>query len=158
MSDVRPIPEGYHTVTAYMVVRGAAQAIDFYRRAFGAEELFHMDGTGGTIAHAEMRIGDSIVMIGDAMPEREAYAPSDLTPSTSPVQLFIYTEDVDAAFQRAIDAGAKVEMPLENMFWGDRYGKLVDPYGHRWSMATHIEDVPPEEMERRMAAAFAVSS
>ena len=155
MSKVRPIPEGYHTVTPYLAVRGAAQALDFYRRAFGADVFVEMPGPDGAVMHAEMRIGDSVVMVGEAMPERGAFAPTDLTPATSPVGLFIYTENVDADFQRAIDAGAKVEAPLENMFWGDRYGKLVDPFGHRWQLATHVEDVAPEEMERRMASMFA---
>lgn len=155
MSEVRPIPEGYHSITPYLAVRGAAEAIEFYRRAFGAQEIMRMAAPDGAIGHAEMRIGDSMFMLGEAMPERGAHAPQDFSPAGSPVSLFVYTEDVDALFARAVEAGARVDTPLENMFWGDRFGKLVDPFGHRWSLATHVEDVTPEEMERRMAAVFA---
>jgi PhnB protein len=153
---VKTIPEGYHTMTAALTVNDAARAIDFYKRAFGAEEKFRMEGPQGKIGHAELKIGDSILMLGDEMPGMGNRAPSTL--GGSPVNLFLYVNDVDAAFKRAVDAGAKVDMPLADMFWGDRYGKLTDPFGHTWSMATHKEDVAPEEMKKRADAAMAKMS
>jgi PhnB protein len=153
---VKTIPEGYHTMTAALTVNDAARAIDFYKRAFGAEEKFRMEGPHGKIGHAELKIGDSILMLGDEMPGMGNRAPSTL--GGSPVNLFLYVNDVDAAFKRAVDAGAKVDMPLADMFWGDRYGKLTDPFGHTWSMATHKEDVAPEEMKKRADAAMAKMS
>lgn len=149
MSPVKPVPDGYHTVTPMLVIRGAGAAIDFYRKALGAEELFRMPGPGDAILHAEIRIGDSIVMLGDESPEMGASAPP--TFGGTPVSLMLYVPDVDASFARATAAGCTVLMPPTDMFWGDRYGKLQDPYGHQWAMATHKEDVPPEEMARRMA-------
>ena len=151
MSLVQPVPEGYHAVTPYLTIRGAAKALDFYAKAFGAEELFRMPGPGDTVMHAEMRIGDSIVMLGEEAPERGATAPPTL--GGSAVSLLLYVRDVDASCTRAVGAGCTVQMPPTDMFWGDRYAKLQDPFGHLWGIATHKEDVPPEEMARRMAAA-----
>jgi PhnB protein len=145
---VRAIPEGYNSISASLTCSDAASAIEFYKEAFGATELNRMMGPGGTIGHAELRIGDSVIFVSDVFPGMSA-APA---PGTLPsVYLFLYTEDVDATFNRAIAAGAKAEMPVTNMFWGDRYGKLTDPFGHSWGVATHVEDVAPEEMERRAA-------
>jgi uncharacterized glyoxalase superfamily protein PhnB len=150
MSAVKPVPDGYHTVTPHLVVRDAAAAIAFYAKAFGAEELFRMPGPGGVVLHAEVRIGDSTVMLGEEAPERGASSPKTI--GGSPVSLLIYLKDVDASFARAAQAGCTVEMPPTDMFWGDRYGKLHDPFGHRWALATHTEDLSPEEMAKRMAA------
>ena len=140
-------PPGYHSVTPYLVVRGAAQALDFYARAFGAVEVLRLP-MGGLIGHAEIRIGDSIVMLADEM---EGYA-GPQTIGGSPVSLMIYTKDVDAMFDRAVAAGATVRRPVADQFYGDRTGVLVDPYDHVWSIATHIEDVSEDEIARRLAA------
>lgn len=140
-------PPGYHSVTPYLVVRGAAQALDFYARAFGAVEVLRLP-MGGLIGHAEIRIGDSIVMLADEM---EGYA-GPQTIGGSPVSLMIYTKDVDAMFDRAVAAGATIRRPVADQFYGDRTGVLVDPYGHVWSIATHIEDVSEDEIARRLAA------
>ncbi len=145
---VQPIPQGYHSVTPYLVVNDAARAIDFYRRAFGAKEIMHMNGPNGKIMHAELRIGDSMLMLADEMPGTGCRSPKSLGGSS--VGIFLYVENVDAVFNQAVSAGAKTEMPLNDMFWGDRYGKLTDPFGHSWSLATHKEDVAPEEMKKRM--------
>ena len=144
-SKVKPVPEGYHTATPYLVVDGAARAIEFYKKAFGAQELFRMGGPGGKIGHAEIKIGDSPIMLSDEMMGNKS--PESL--GGSPVGIFLYVEDVDRAFNQAISAGAKEDMKPQNMFWGDRFGKLTDPFGHSWSLATHVEDVAPEEMEKR---------
>jgi PhnB protein len=144
MAKVRPIPEGYHSVTPFLTVEGAAKAIDFYARAFGAVEKFRMPGPEGKIMHAELTIGDSTIMLTDAMRD---------PPTLS--SFYVYVPDADAAFERAVKAGAKVKMPLADMFWGDRYGSLKDPWGNTWAIATHIEDVPPEEMPKRAQAAMA---
>jgi uncharacterized glyoxalase superfamily protein PhnB len=149
---VSPIPAGYHTVTPYLVCRGAAQAIDFYKKAFGAKERMRMDGGDGRIAHAEILIGDSMVMLGDEYPDRGAVSPQTI--GGSAVHVFLYLPNVDKAFARATAAGATAEMPPMDMFWGDRYAKLADPFGHKWSMATHVEDVSPKEMARRGAEAM----
>jgi len=151
--SVKAIPDGYHVVTPYLVVESAAEAIEFYSRAFGAQELYRMPGPDGSVMHAEFRIGDSNVMIADENTPMGSKSPKTL--GGSPASLLLYVEDVDAAFQQAVDAGATVVMPVADMFWGDRYGKLQDPFGHDWSVATHIEDVSPEQMAERMAAAFA---
>jgi len=150
MNAVKPIPDGYHAVTPHLAVRDAAKALEFYAKAFGAEELFRMPGPGGVVMHAEVRIGDSIVMLGEESAEMGSSSPQTI--GGSPVSLLLYVKDVDASFARATTAGCKAEMPPTDMFWGDRYGKLVDPYGHRWGMATHKEDVSPEEMAKRMAS------
>jgi PhnB protein len=146
---VKPVPDGYHSVTPYLIVRGGARALDYYKQAFGAEERFRMDGPGGSIGHAEIQIGDSIVMLADENPAWNAKAPEIGTPP--PVQLMIYVDNVDAIFGRAVAAGAKEIQPITNQFYGDRSGTLADPFGHVWTIATHVEDVPPEEMARRAA-------
>ena len=151
MSNVKPIPEGYHTVTPYLVIRDAAAAIEFYKKAFGATEIMRMASPDGKISHAEIKIGDSPIMIGDECPERNARSPQTL--GGTPVGIFLYVEDVDRIAQQAIAAGATVMMPVADQFWGDRYGMFVDPFGHQWSVATHKEDVSPEEIGRRIAAA-----
>ena len=145
--SVKPIPEGYHSVTPYIVVDDAAAALDFYKRAFGAEEVLRMP-MGDRIGHAEIRIGDSFVMLADEFPEYGKLGPKARGGPTA--SLMIYLEDVDAAFARALEAGATQERPVENQFYGDRSGSLVDPFGHSWMLSTHIEDVPEDEMQRRM--------
>lgn len=147
---VRPIPEGYHSVTPYLIVSDAQKAIEFYKRAFGAKEVLRLASPDGKIGHAEVKIGDSHVMLADEFPEMGAKSPQAL--GGSPVGLCIYLENVDAAFDKAIAAGGKVERPLADQFYGDRSGTLVDPFGHKWTLATHIEDVPQAEIERRFAA------
>lgn len=141
--------EGFHTVTPSLIVNGAAAAIDLYKRAFGAEELMRMPGPNGKVMHAEIRIGDSVVMLGDEWPDMGMKAP---LPNHVSGGLHIYVPDVDKAFKRALDAGCKVAMPVGDMFWGDRYGKVIDPFGHVWGLATHVEDVSPEECAHRAAA------
>ena len=143
---VAPIPPGYASVTPYLIVRGAAKAIDFYQRAFGAIELFRLDGPDGTLGHAEIRIGNSPVMLADGT---SGY-PDPLTLGGSSVSFMIYVPDVDAAFARAIAAGATAKRPVADQFYGDRTGTLADPFGHVWSLATHVEDVAPGEMDRRL--------
>ena len=145
---VRPIPEGFHSVTPYLTLNDAARALYFYKRAFGAKELLRMDAPGGKIGHAEIQIGDSRLMLGDEMPGMGNQSPKTLGGTTSGVM--IYVEDVDRVFNQAVSAGAQVEAPLADMFWGDRYGRLKDPFGHSWSVATHKEDVAPAEMQKRM--------
>ena len=152
----KPVPEGYRTVTPYLVVRGAAQAIDFYRRAFGAEEVTRSPALDGQrILHAELKIGDSRIMLSDEFPDMGmgCRSPEALGGTTAGIHL--YVEDADATFERARAAGATVSMPLMDMFWGDRYGKMMDPFGHEWSIATHVEDLSPGEQNRRARAAFA---
>jgi PhnB protein len=149
-----PIPDGYHTVTPYLTVKGAAQAIDFYTRALGAKEIERMSGPDGkSIMHAEIRIGDSVVMLSDELPQMGNRSPQTLGGVTG--SLFLYVSDVDTAFKRALDAGGKATMPPTDMFWGDRFGKFVDPFGHEWGMATHKEDLSPEEIRKRGQAAMA---
>lgn len=149
MGDVKPIPEGYHSITPYLVIDGAAAALDYYKKAFGATELFRMEHEG-KIGHAEMKIGDSPFMLADAQPAQGHKSPKDL--GGSPVGIMIYVDDVDAVFKQAIDAGATEVRALQDQFYGDRSGTLTDPFGHVWTVATHKEDVAPEEMEKRMAA------
>jgi len=144
-----PIPEGYNSVTPYLVVDDAAKAIEFYKKAFGAEEKFRMP-MGDRIGHAEIKIGDSFVMLADEFPDMDHLGPKSRGGTT--VSLLLYVNDVDSAFKTAVDAGAKQLRPLENQFWGDRMGSLTDPFGHQWSLATHVEDVSEEEMESRMKA------
>jgi len=151
MAKVNPIPAGYHSVTPYLSIKGAAAAIDYYKEAFGATELFRMAGPDGKIGHAEIKIGNSPIMLADEYPEMEFVSPQTL--GGSPVGLMIYVDDVDTTFKQAISGGAKEVKPLQNQFYGDRSGTLKDPFGHVWTVATHIEDVAPDEMERRAAAA-----
>jgi PhnB protein len=147
---VEAIPKGYHTLTPYMTVRDAARAIEFYKLAFGAVEKGVMKGPDGKIMHAELRIGDSIVMLADESPQFGSMSP--LSTGGAGMGLHIYVEDVDSAFDRAVKAGATVDMPVMDMFWGDRYGKLADPFGHKWSIATHKADLSMEEMDKGMKA------
>jgi PhnB protein len=150
--STQPIPAGYHTITPHLVARDAGKAIDFYKRAFGAEELGRMPSPDGRIMHAELKIGDSRLMIADEFPEHGCKGPLSL--GGSAVTLHVYVENVDTFTQRAVGAGATVTMPVTDMFWGDRYGKLKDPFGHEWSVATHKEDLTPAEMQKRAAAMF----
>ena len=147
---VQPVPPGYHTITPSLVVSDASAAIEFYKNAFGATVRTVMPGPGGKVMHAELQIGDSIFMLGDEMPGFPIKSAKTL--GGSPASFMIYTANVDAAFERAIRAGATIFQPLQDMFWGDRYGQLFDPFGNRWALATHVEDVSEEEMARRMAA------
>jgi PhnB protein len=147
-NPVSAIPKGYHSLTASLTCKNTARAMDFYKEVFGAEEIMRMPGPGGIIMHAEMRIGDSVIFLNDEIPGM-AKAPDGT--SLNPVYLFLYTEDVDSVCNRAVASGAKITMPIANMFWGDRYGKFNDPFGHSWGVATHVEDVAPEEMKRRSA-------
>ncbi|HEX6102442.1 MAG TPA: VOC family protein [Alphaproteobacteria bacterium] len=146
---VSAIPEGYRSVTPYLVVKGAAKAIDFYKKVFGAREKFRMEGPGGTVAHAEIEIGDSVVMLADENPQHGALSPA--TVGGTPVTIMLYVEDVDRTAETLSKAGAKTLRPVQDMFYGDRSGSFEDPFGHRWHVSTHIEDVTPEEIERRMA-------
>jgi PhnB protein len=145
MSQQSSLPEGMHTITPHLVCSNAAEAIAFYQKAFGATEMFRLPAPNGKLMHASVRIGDSTVMLADEFPECGSAGPIAL--KGTPVTLHMYVQDADAAFKRAVDAGATVKMPLQDMFWGDRYGVVVDPSGHNWSIAAHIRDVPKEEME-----------
>jgi len=147
---VKPIPDGYHSITPYLVIKGAAAAIDFYKQIFGATELVRMPQPDGRVGHAELKIGDSVVMMADEYPEMQIVGPQTL--GNSPVGLLLYVNDADATFANAVSAGATVEKPMADQFYGDRSGTLKDPWGHKWTIATHKEDVSPEEMKRRIAA------
>jgi PhnB protein len=149
MATVKSIPEGYHNVTPYLYVRGATAAIDFYKSIFGAVEIVRMAGSNGKIMHAELRIGDSIVMLADENPQNGVMSPQTIGGFSG--GLHLYVENVDAVIQKAIESGAKLLRPIKDQFYGDRSGSLLDPFGHMWSVATHVEDVPPEEMKKRMA-------
>jgi PhnB protein len=151
--SVQAIPKGYHTITPYMTVRDAARAIEFYKQAFGAKEQGVMKGPDGKVMHAELVIGDSIIMLADEFPEFGSLSPQST--GGSGTGLHIYIDDVDSAFDRAVKAGATVEMPVADMFWGDRYGKLRDPFGHKWSIGTHKADLSMEEMKKGMDEAMA---
>jgi PhnB protein len=153
---VKPIPDAYGAVTPYLCVDGADDAIAFYTRAFGAKERGRMQSPDGTIAHAEIEIGDSVVMLSDALPQFSTKSPADLGGTSASIML--YVEDVDATVRQAVDAGATLEREVEDQFWGDRFGAVVDPFGHVWSIATHVEDVSPEEMAKRAEAAMAAMS
>jgi PhnB protein len=146
------IPQGFHAVTPYLTVKNAERALDFYKRAFGARERMRMPTPDGKIAHAELQIADSIIMLGEECPEHGNVSPETL--GGTGLGLALYVEDVDQVFKRATDAGASVKEPLSDKFWGDRAGTVTDPFGHKWMLLTHIEDVPPDEMKERMAEAF----
>jgi PhnB protein len=150
---VQPIPDGYHSLQIYLAVEDASKAIDFYKQAFGAEETIRMPGPDGSVAHAELQIGDSKLMLSDPFPQSSVRPPAERGGPTASV--FMYVDDADALFEQAERAGAKIETPLENMFWGDRFGTLSDPFGHVWSVATHVEDVPEDEMAERAKTAMA---
>ena len=152
----QPVPEGYHTITPYLAVKDAAEAIEYYKQAFGAKERVRMDAPDGKIGHAELEIGDSLVMLSDPFPQSSTTPPKELGGTSASV--FIYVEDVDAVVKKAVDAGATITTEITDQFWGDRFGSITDPFGHSWSIATHIEDVPPEEMEQRAKEAMAAMS
>jgi uncharacterized glyoxalase superfamily protein PhnB len=154
-TKVNPIPEGYRTITPYLIVKGAGEALDFWTRAFGAVEVVRMPGPGGSVMHAEVRIGDSMLMLSDEFPDWGQLGPVSRGGATSSIML--YVEDCDAAFRRAVEAGCTATMPPTDEFWGDRFAKVTDPFGHQWALATHVEDVSPEEMARRMAERFGAS-
>ncbi len=151
--QVRPIPKGCRTVTPHLIVRGGVEAIKFYKKAFGAKELMRSAGPGGKIMHAELELGDSHIYVTDEMPEMGQLSPQGL--NGSPVSIALWVENVDKAFAKAVKAGAKVIMPVGDQFWGDRFGMLEDPFGHKWSMSTHIKDMTPKEIAKAAAAAFA---
>lgn len=151
-NQAKPIPQGFRSVTPYLTLNDAARAIDFYKRAFGAQEVMRMDGPDGKLGHAEIKIGDSIIMLGDEMPGTGCQSPKSVGSTTGGI--FLYVENADATFNQAVAAGAHVESPLTDMYWGDRYGRLKDPFGHSWSVATHKEDVAPAELQRRMQEAI----
>src|ERR1700746_1465816 len=153
MSKVKAIPDGFHTLTPHLTVRNAKEALEFYKKAFGAEVGNVAYMPNGKVMHAGLRIGDSMLMLNDEMPEYGVVSP--LSTNGTAVTIHIYTEDVDSAFNRAVSAGAQVKMPLMDQFWGDRYGVVADPYGHKWSLATHVKDMSPEEMEEGMKEAMA---
>jgi PhnB protein len=147
---VKAIPDGYHSISPALTCKDAARAIEYYKKAFNAQEIMRMPSPDGKISHAELKIGDSIIFLNDEM------GPMSGTNSGTPrMSLFLYVEDADTTFNNAVKAGGKVDMALENQFWGDRYGKLTDPFGHQWGIATHVEDVAPEEIGKRAAAFFA---
>jgi PhnB protein len=150
MANVKPIPEGYHSVTPYLIVKGAGAAIDFYKKAFGATEVLRMEGPGGKIMHAELQIGNSRIMLADENPD--IGYPALPEGVRSPVGLMIYVENVDKTAAQATAAGIKTERPVADQFYGDRSGNFIDPFGHRWTIATHVEDVSEEELERRVTA------
>jgi PhnB protein len=155
MSSVKPIPDGYHTVTPGIVVNNAAEALEFYKRALGAEVLFRMDMPDGRVGHAELKIGDSVIFIGDEFPEMGFRSPKSLGGTHGGLNL--YVEDADAAFEKAVAAGATAVMPMMDAFWGDRYGKVADPYGHVWSLMTHVKDLTAEEIAEASNAFFSQS-
>jgi PhnB protein len=146
--SAKPIPEGMHSVTPHLICAGAAEAIEFYKNAFGASEVSRMPGLNGKLMHASIRIGDSMLMLVDEMPERGSFGPKALKGSS--VVIHLYVDDADALTRRALAAGATITMPVQDMFWGDRYGQLEDPFGHRWSVATHVRDVSQADMEKAM--------
>lgn len=152
----KAIPDGYHSATPYLIVTGAAEAIEFYKRAFGAVELFRMANPDGRVGHAEIRIGDSVIMLADEHPDMGYRSPRSL--GGSAVSIMLYLEDVDAVFARALAAGARAQRGVADQFYGDRNGILEDPFGHVWTIATHVEDVPPDEIERRMEAMKSAAS
>ena len=156
MSAVKPIPDGYNSVIPYLHIKGAAQALEFYKSAFGAKEVVRMPGPGGQVMHAELKIGDSMIMLSDEHPQMGALGPQSV--GGTPVTLHLYVENVDAVVQKAVAAGATLDQPVKDQFYGDRSGLLTDPFGHKWHVATHIEDVSPEDLKVRAAAAMSQSA
>lgn len=152
MAKAQAVPKGYHTVTPSLFVAGAAKAIEFYKKALGAEELMRFEGPGGAVMHAEIRVGDSIIMLADEMPDMGGRGPKTI--GGTPVSFFVYGDNVDAAWKRALGAGAKEVMPLADQFWGDRTGCLEDPFGHQWWLAQHLEDLTPEQIRKNAEAFF----
>jgi PhnB protein len=152
MADVKPIPDGYASVTPYLFIKGAAHAIEYYKKVFGAQEIMRLPAPNGLIGHAELRIGDSLIMLSDENPQWGTKGPHTLGGSAT--SLHVYVENVDAVVQKAVDEGAQINRPVKDQFYGDRSGSVIDPYGHLWSVATHIEDVSPEEIKKRMAVAM----
>ena len=150
MSKVTPIPQGYHSITPYLVIKGAAQAIEYYKKVFGATEVVRMNGPDGKVGHAELKIGDSLIMLADENPSMGAGYTSATSIGASPVSLYLYLPDVDSTIERAAAAGAKILRPAKDQFYGDRSGFIQDPFGHLWGIATHVEDVSAEEMKERM--------
>jgi len=149
----QPIPEGYHTLTTYLTMENAAEAIDYYKGVFGAKERVRMEAPDGKIGHAELEIGDSLLMLSDAFPGATSRPPTELGGTTAGA--FMYVEDVDAVVKRAVESGATITMEIADQFWGDRFGTITDPFGHSWSIATHVEDVPADEIAERAKAAMA---
>lgn len=147
---VKPIPDGYHSVTPYLIVSNAANALEFYQRAFGATETMRLNGPAGKIMHAEIRLGDSTIMLADEFPEMQAVSPTTLKGTAG--SLMVYVDDVDRRFQQAVDAGATVKRAVQDQFYGDRSGTLIDPFGHVWTLSTHTEDLAPDEISRRFEA------
>jgi PhnB protein len=154
MSKVSPVPKGYNSITPYLIIKGASQAIDYYKKVFGATEVFRMDGPGGKVGHAELQIGDSRIMLADENPGMGAGHASATTVGGSPVSLYLYIPDVDKVVERAVSNGAKVVKAVEDQFYGDRSGFIQDPFGHYWGIATHVEDVSPSELEARAKKAM----
>lgn len=149
-NKVKPTPDGYHSITPYLIIKGAATAIDYYKEIFGAQELLRIPQPDGRVGHAELKIGDSVIMLADEFPEMNTVGPKTL--GNSPVGLMVYVDDVDAVFAKAVAKGATIHKDLADQFYGDRNGTIIDPFGHKWTIATHNEDVSPEEMQRRMSA------
>jgi PhnB protein len=156
MNEVKKIPEGYHSITPALIVKNGDAAIEFYKKGFGAEERSRMKSPDGRVAHAELKLGDSVFMLSDEYPEMKCHSPNSI--GGSPVSMYVYVEDVDALFDKAVSAGAKVLDPVKDEFWGDRHGRLEDPFGHLWSIATHKKDLSEEEMKSAAEAAFSQMS
>jgi PhnB protein len=150
--SVKPIPDGYHSITPYLIIEGAAKAIDFYTKIFGATELLRLPGPDGKLGHAEIRIGDSVIMLADESPQMGNRSPKSI--GGSPVSIMLYVEHSDRIFDKAVAAGATIDRPVEDQFYGDRSGTVIDPFGYKWTISTHVEDVSPEEMNKRIAALF----
>jgi PhnB protein len=156
MNEVKKIPEGYHSITPALIVKNGDAAIEFYKKGFGAEERCRMKSPDGRVAHAELKLGDSVFMLSDEYPEMKCHSPNSI--GGSPVSMYVYVEDVDSLFDKAVSAGAKVLDPVKDQFWGDRHGRLEDPFGHLWSIATHKKDLSEEEMKSAAEAAFSQMS
>ena len=155
-NNTKPIPEGYHSITPALIVKDGIEAIDFYKKAFGAEERYRMEAPNGKLGHAELKIGDSVFMLADEFPEMKCLSPKSI--GGSPVSMYLYVADVDTVFNRAVSAGSKVLDPVKDQFWGDRHGRLEDPFGHVWSISTHQKDLSPDELKKAAEAAFAEMS